>query len=161
MAKVIAVCGKIGSGKSFYAEKIRKANKAVVLSCDEITLTLFHQDMGEIHNEMVSRTKKYLFEKSIQILEIGCNVILDWGFWTKEDRDYVRDFYKKREVVCELHYIDVSEEQWKRNLAKRNQQIRDGRAVAYYFDDELANLFAQKFEVPTKAEIDFWLKSKS
>ena len=36
MAKVIAVCGKIGSGKSFYAEKIRKANKAVVLSCDEI-----------------------------------------------------------------------------------------------------------------------------
>ena len=85
MAKVFLICGKICSGKSTYSEKLRKEHKAVLLSIDEITLSLFGQHCGDKHDDYVERTEKYLFEKSLEILEIGVNVVLDWGFWTKEE----------------------------------------------------------------------------
>ena len=44
--KVIMTCGKICSGKSTYARKLRDEYKAVILSVDEITLALFGQDAG-------------------------------------------------------------------------------------------------------------------
>ena len=34
----------------------------------------------------MERCQKYLFGKSLEIIEIGCNVILDWGLWMKEER---------------------------------------------------------------------------
>lgn len=34
MAKVIAICGKICSGKTWYARQLREQEQAVILSCD-------------------------------------------------------------------------------------------------------------------------------
>ena len=41
MAKVIMTCGRICCGKTTYAQKLREERNAVILSIDEITLTLF------------------------------------------------------------------------------------------------------------------------
>lgn len=71
MAKVIMTCGKICSGKSTYAEKMRNENKAVVLSVDEITLALLGQTPGEILDDYVEKLKKYFFEKSLDIISAG------------------------------------------------------------------------------------------
>ena len=96
MAKVIMTCGKICSGKSTYAQKLSKEYNAVILSVDEITLALFGQDVGDKHDDYVARAEKYLFEKSVEIVNVGINVILDWGFWTREERNQARDFYNSQ-----------------------------------------------------------------
>ena len=98
MAKVFLICGKICCGKSTYAQQIRIQNRAVLLSTDEITLALFGQHIGEKHDEYVERTQNYLFEKSAELIETGINVVLDWGFWMKEERDYAREFYGNRNI---------------------------------------------------------------
>ena len=154
MAKVILICGKICSGKSTYAEQLRIQNNAVLLSTDEITLALFGQHCGDKHDDYVERTQNYLFNKSLELIEVGVNVILDWGFWLKEERDYAREFYNSRNIECEFHYIDISEETWKARLKKRNNAIIDGETNAYYIDDNLAEKFAAIFEVPNEDEID-------
>ena len=41
MAEVIMTCGRICSGKSTYAQKLRTERNAVILSVDEITLRFF------------------------------------------------------------------------------------------------------------------------
>ena len=107
MPKVIMICGKICSGKSTYAEKLRKDNKAVILSIDEIILALFGQDAGEKHDDYVAKTREYLYQKSLEIIESGIDVILDWGFWTKEERACARSFYGSNRISNELHYIDM------------------------------------------------------
>ena len=145
MAKVIMTCGKICSGKSTYSEKLRKENKAVVLSVDEITLALFEQNVGEKHDEYVAKLEKYLFEKSLDIVSVGVDVILDWGFWTKEERDFAREFYSSRDIRYEFHYIDVSDETWGRRLNKRNKEIVSGEVTAYYVDNNLATKFNSIF----------------
>lgn len=154
--KAILLCGKIGSGKSTYAEKLRKQCHAVVLSCDEITLALFGNDVGEKHDDFVERTQNYLFEKSLAILEIGVSVILEWGFWLKEERDAARAFYESRGIAYEFHYVAVSEQQWKRNLAGRNQAVVEGKTSAYFVDEGLAEKMSAMFEVPEREAMDVW-----
>ena len=159
MAKVIMICGKICSGKSTYSEKLRKENKAVVLSVDEITLALFEQSVGEKHDEYVEKLEMYLFEKSLEVIFIGVDVILDWGFWTKEERDYAREFYSSRNINYEFHYIDISEKTWQVRLEKRNKEILAGEVEAYYVDANLKEKVESIFECPNKNEIDVWIES--
>lgn len=159
MPKVFLTCGKICSGKSTYANKLRTENKAVLLSVDEITLALFGRDAGENHDTYVERSEKYLFKKSIEIVDMGINVVLDWGFWTKSERDFAKEFYRSHKIDCEFHYIDISDETWRRNLEKRNAEILSGKANAYYVDEGLAKKFDAIFEKPDKSEIDIWYKN--
>lgn len=154
MAKVIMTCGKICSGKSTYAEKMRRERKGVLLSVDEITLALFERNIGEKHDEYVEKAEKYLFQKSLEITENGIDVILDWGFWQKSERRYAREFYKANGIECELHYIDISDEVWAQRIAKRNAMIQSGELSAYYVDENLARKAAGLFEKPEDDEID-------
>lgn len=155
-AKVILICGKIASGKSFYCENLRKSENAVVLSCDEITLGILGKDLGEKHDEYTDRIKEYLYAKSLEIIEIGTNVILDWGFWKKADRNFARDFFKSRNIPCEFHYIDVSDNMWEANINKRNCEVLSGTTNAYYVDEGLRKKLNTLFEAPQKSEIDVW-----
>ena len=156
MPKVILICGKICSGKSTYAKQLLLENKAVLLSVDEITLALFEQHIGDKHDEYVEKTQNYLFDKSVEIIETGINVILDWGFWMKEERAFAKEFYKDRNIECEFHYIDISDEIWELHLRKRNAAILAGETSAYYVDDNLAAKFGALFEKPDEDEIDVW-----
>ena len=52
---------------------------------------------------------KITFDQSLELIEAGINVILDWGFWQKDEREYAKRFYKKQNIECEIHYIDVSD----------------------------------------------------
>ena len=154
MAKVFLMCGKICSGKSTHAEELRKEHRAVVLSVDEITLALFGGNPGEKLDEYVEKSEEYLYRKSLDILEMGINVVLDWGFWTKRERDYARNYYGSRDIAYEFHYIDISEQEWHRRLQKRNQDIKDHKIEAYFVDDGLAAKFEAIFEKPDDIEMD-------
>ena len=91
--KVILLCGKVCCGKTTYAKQIRKGERAVILSCDEIMLALFDQQLGDRHERISQATQHFLFKKSLELLRVGVTVILDWGFWTKASRNEARAFY--------------------------------------------------------------------
>lgn len=160
MAKVFLICGKICSGKSTYAEKVCKKNSTVLLSVDEISLALFGQASGDKHNDYIKRIKAYLFDKSLELITSEINVVLDWGFWTKEERDYARRFYNNRNIKCEFHYIDISNEIWKTLIEKRNSEVLLEKTNAYYVDDKLISIVSAVFEEPTKDEIDVWIEAE-
>lgn len=153
MPKVYLMCGKICSGKSTHAQALKKAHNAVILSVDEITLALFGQDAGDKMDDYVARTEEYLYRKSLEILEAGVDVILDWGFWTRKERDYAGQFYGSRGVPYELHYIEIGDAEWHRRLQKRNRDVLEHRSDAYFVDDGLAAKFQSVFEKPDPAEI--------
>ena len=160
MPKVYLMCGKICSGKTTHANQLRTQHRAVVLSVDEITLALFGQDAGDQHDTYVERAENYLYHKSLEILESGINVVLDWGFWTKQERDFARDFYGARNVEFEFHYIDVSDSEWEKRLRQRNRDVLERRTDAYYVDEGLAAKFASIFEKPDRSEIDVWIEAR-
>ena len=122
-------------------------------------LSIFGQHAGDKHDEYANNTQKYLFDKSEEFVNAGVNVILDWGFWTKTNRDKAKSFYKSRGIDTEMHYIDICDETWKQRLAYRNAKVEAGETDAYFVDENLANKFAAIFETPDKDEIDVWSKA--
>ena len=156
MAKAILLCGKIASGKTTYAQRISSEENAVILSVDEITIGILGGELGEQHDAIAERTQRYLFAKSLEILHAGANVLLDWGFWTKERRKAARSFYESQGIACEFHYIDLEDETWQTNIMLRNQAVLAGSTDAYYVDEGLRNKLEAAFEVPHPNEIDVW-----
>lgn len=158
MAKVIVICGKICSGKTHYSNNIKNRENAIILSCDEVTTSVFDNDLGHRHDEFTNRIKVYLLKKSIDIINADHNVILDWGFWTKAERVHIKDFYKSRGIECEMHYLNVTNTVWDKNIKDRNQKILDGvDKENYYIDEGLLNKLLSKWEEPTRDEIDVWI----
>lgn len=156
MSKLIAICGKICSGKTIYANKLKNEVNGIILSTDEITSKLFDNNLGENHDDMCLKINSYLLDKSIELVNVGTNVILDWGFWTKKDRDRIKDICNKNNINLEFHYIDLSDELWEEQIKIRNDKVLKGLNNSYYVDEGLKNKLLNLFEVPLSDEIDVW-----
>lgn len=157
MSKVICICGKIASGKTFYARQIKEKENAVILSTDEVTYDLINNMQGEFYNVFASRVNKYLMKKTVEIVNAGANVILDFGFWTKEWRKETSEYFKLQNIQCEWHYVDIDDETWYKNIKERNKRIEEGNGGSdFYVDDGLMKKLLSSFEEPSKKEIDVW-----
>lgn len=88
-------------------------------------------------------------------------MILDWGFWTKEDRNATTQYFHKFGVAVEWHYIDIEPSRWQQLIDERNVKIQNGNGGSdFYVDKGLLNKLLSKFEVPKRNEIDVWIESK-
>ena len=154
MAKVIMTCGKICCGKTTYAKKLKNELNAVILSIDDITLTMFPEGAGEMHDTYALRAEQYLLSLSLQVLQAGTDVILDWGLWTRAQRERIRAFYRDHgNIPNEIHYLRIREQEWQRRIRKRNEgQGRD--PSAYYVDEGLLEKVESLFEEPAADETD-------
>ena len=94
MGKVIAICGKIASGKTYYTNQIKEKENAIILNTDELTYAMFDNEQGERYMELAERANEYLLNKTVELIKIGCNVILDWGFWRGYNRRYITEYFK-------------------------------------------------------------------
>ena len=159
MAKAIMTCGTICCGKTTYAQKLREEQNAVILSIDELTLTLFPEGAGEMHDTYALRTEQYLLSLSLQILGTGTDVILDWGLWTKAQRDRIRAFYAENGFESEIHYLQVSREEWERRIRKRNGTQKTENPSAYFVDEGLLRKVESLFEEPSESEVDLIVRS--
>lgn len=149
--KAMLICGKICSGKTTYCERLSKEQNAAVLSCDELVLQLFGERLGDRHEEITGKAQRYLLAQAAKLLELGVNIILEWGFWSHESRRNAEKFFKSRGFETEWYYIEVSDEEWRRRIEKRNREA-DGQA--YFVDDAIAEKCNALFEPPLPEEID-------
>lgn len=157
MAKAFLICGKICCGKSTYAYHLRDENKGILLSVDELMLALFGPYSGDNHDLYTKKIQEYLLEKSVEIIQSGHHIILDWGFWTKDSRIQAKEFYQSWNVEYEFHFIDINDNEWKTRIAQRNHAVLAGKAAAYPVDENLAAKFEDLFELPSEDEIDVWV----
>ena len=160
MGKIILLCGKICSGKSHYAAQLTQKSPGVILSCDEVMLDLnldnLLQHVGDVHQTMTPKIKKYLSKKAVEIAAAGPNVILDFGFWSRQERQEMTQYFKQKGLVVEWHYIHISREDWVKNIADRNLHAESG----YFVDQGLLNKLNTLFEEPLPQEMDVWVENK-
>ncbi len=162
MGKVILVCGKIGSGKTTYANKLAKQINAVNISQDEIMLSLFDAELyynePKKYETYCSEVEQYVKRKAGEAAKAGAIVISENGFWSRSERDELRKFYNDMGVKCELHYIDTPEDVRLQNIRCRNEKILQGKLHFYLTNDKDIYHF---FETPTENEINERVKWES
>lgn len=159
MAKVMLICGKICSGKSYLAQKLKEKYNAVILSTDEVTYDLINNEQGEFYDEFALKVNIYLNKKAVEIVKAGVNVILDWGFYIKESRRKETEYFTSKGIDVQWYYVDIDDEIWEKNIQERNKRIEDGNGgYNFYVTDGLKKKVLSLFETPTKDEIDVWYK---
>ncbi len=157
MAKVILVCGKICSGKTTYAKDICRKRKAVLLSSDELISSMFHPNENEYHDMIIDKVHTYLMNKSLEIINAGTDVVLDWGFWTSLSREEISKFYNQQGIDIEWHYLDIKITNWDRNIKKRNNDVLNNKTMDYFVDCGLLDKLDILFVPPSADEIDVWV----
>lgn len=158
MSRVIAICGKPCSGKTVYAQRLCTEQNAVLLSVDEIMLAVFGQNAGEKHDFYERQVQRYLLKKSLEIIRVGVPVILDWGFWTKQNRNSTKAFYDKQGIAYELHYIAVGDSARKLYIDKRNSELQTYKDKAYFIDEGLLLKADSLFDIPDASEVNLLVK---
>ena len=104
---------------------------------------------------------EYLLKKTVELIKIGCNVILDWGFWRGYNRRYVTEYFKNENITVEWHYIDIADEEWEENIKERNEKIERGfNKYDFIVTDGLKKKLLENWEEPKKEEIDVWYNFK-
>ena len=157
MSRVILLCGKLCSGKTTLAARLKKEENAVILSMDALMLHLFPEPLGSEYGRYAERGKRYLLSLAAELALGGTNVILDWGFWYRRERTETRAFFKEKGIECPLYWLDPPEEEWRLHITERNHRLEDRSeddAGAYFIDEGLLKKCLSNFEPPLPGEAD-------
>ncbi len=140
------------SGKTTLAKQLEHARSALRLTPDEWQLGLFGQDAQDPeHDARHSFVEAMLWNIASRALELGINVILDFGFWAREEREDYRLRAKRLGASSEVHFLDVPAEELLRRLAVRNSQ--PSRA-SFHIPEESMQPWIAFFQKPTPDELE-------
>jgi len=146
-ARLILICGLPGSGKTTLAKQLVPRARAVRLSPDEWKHALgidYYDEEGRV------RLEDRLWRLAQELLAFGQSVVMEHGFWAKEERDELRLAGRTLGVRVELHYLDASVEELWRRLALRNVEPEPGTVPINRSD---LQKWAAQFEAPDEAEL--------
>lgn len=151
-------CGLPGSGKTTLARRLEQEAPALRLTGDEWLQELF-PDMSTAEAEtgpFRERVERLQWQTAVRALLLGCNVVVDWGVWTRKERDVFRAAAREVGARVALCFLDPPiDELWNR-VSRRNAERPFGA-----FEMTRADLvrWSQRFESPTADELalyDAW-----
>jgi predicted kinase len=139
------------SGKSTLARQLERELPALRLTTDEWHIRLFGQDANDPeHDTRHLAIEDMLWGIARRGLELGLNVILDFGFWARVEREDYRSRAKQLGARSEIHYLDVPEGELLRRLEERNSQPA---GHSFIISPEAMRPWMAFFQEPTPDEL--------
>ena len=149
MSNVIMMCGVCGSGKTTYAKQKEK-NRYVRLSIDEELWKTYGRKGIDYpdsrYEELSEKVEAMLCERLIRFMKDGKNVVIDFSFWSKENRDFYREIIAKAGGTAELVYMKASKETLQKRLKKRNTLLNANSP--FIITNEILEHHYNNFEEP-------------
>jgi predicted kinase len=148
-ATIILICGLPGSGKATLAKQLERDRDALRLSEDDWMVQLFASTdgRGEPEREAIKNAQ---WQIALRVAQLGIDVVLDWGFWSRRERDIYRDRAAAARVRTELRFLDVSLAELTRRLAARNL---DPQPATFPVEERELKEWWESFERPTAEEL--------
>ena len=152
MATLHLMVGLPCSGKTTLARILESKHSALRLTTDEWHVCLFGQDAEEPeHDARHTLIETLLWKIASRTLALGTNVILDFGFWAREEREDYRSRAKQLGASSEVHFLDVSADELMQRLAVRNSQPSP---TSFYIPEAMMKPWITFFERPTPDELE-------
>ena len=96
------------SGKTTLAKQLENELSALRLTPDEWHRRLYGQDATHPqHDDRHAQIEALQWEVAAKALARGVDVILDFGFWSKNERREFRDRAARLRVQTLIHFLDV------------------------------------------------------
>ena len=142
-SKLYVICGLPGAGKTTRAMAIAKVTGAVRLCPDE---WLAAMGISLVDYTIRFRLQDHMIQHGEILLRAGVSVIVEFGSWSRGERDAIRQIALRTDAATELHFVDAP-------LAELARRVRErgGPDSKSLLDDVLLK-FPEKFERPTADE---------
>jgi predicted kinase len=143
------MCGLPGSGKSTLARRLSETEAALRLSPDEWMLAIGAEGYDEA---MRARVEALQWDLAQRLLARGVSVILENGFWRRDERQGYRLRAAELGAATKVHFLDAPLEVLKARIAARNAQLPAGSFVVR--PEDIEEWMATAFEPPGADELD-------
>jgi predicted kinase len=142
--RLVLLCGLPASGKTTLARQLAESYRAVRLNPDEWEAAL---DVDPFDGGFQARLEAEFWELTKRLLLLGTSVVLDWGFWTRAERDEKRDAARTLGVAVELRFLDAPHEELVRRVVARH--AAGGIAIT----ESHMERYRGDFQAPTEDEL--------
>src|SRR5690242_20274181 len=124
MTTLFITCGVPGSGKTTVACRLEAEERAVRLTADAWLHELYPNESDaalDTDRPVVERLRwvnahrppveRLQWALALRMLALGVNVVLDWGLWTRAERDRYRTEAQRRGARVVLCVVDASRDE--------------------------------------------------
>ena len=87
-----------------------------------------------------------LQKKLLSLIHQGKDVVIDFSFWSKENRNFYKELIRKAGAETELVYMKASKELLQKRLYKRNQVLNANSP--FVITDEILEHHYHAFQEP-------------
>lgn|GEM_PF-753802 len=146
MGTLVLCCGQVLSGKSTFARTLEGGHGFVYFSADTWMFHFYeHSVVREVFANQLSRCKDMIYQVSEQLLKNNVPVVLDFGFWRKEEREGLRQKFSVlgHKVVSLYFKSDV-----RTQVAFMKSRQGESDPASYSFDREAIEALNAHFEAP-------------
>ena len=141
--KLSVICGLPGAGKTTRAIAIAKATGAVRLCPDEWLVAM---GISLVDYPLRFRLQDHMIQHGETLLRAGVSVVVEFGSWSRCEREAIRQIAVHTNAATELHFVDAP-------LPELARRVRDrGGPDAKSLLEDVLLKFPEKFERPTTDE---------
>ncbi len=135
------------TGKTTAARRIEVEHNALRLTKDEWVKALYGQDNPPSAQAVIEGR---LIQIGLRALELGLNVVIDYGLWGRDERSALRQAAAARGATVEMRYFELAPAEQRRRHDER--LTRAPHTTWPMSDDELTE-WAAAIDIPTPGEL--------
>jgi predicted kinase len=136
LAEIVLCCGKVCSGKSTFTKMLENKYKYYTFSADEWMLQLYKETEDRaVFDDNLSRCTELIYRVSEKILKNNDknNIVLDFGFWKRENRNELRKRFSNQGFSVTLIYFPI---EFAQQVIYMNNRQSDSRLEHYHFNED-------------------------
>jgi predicted kinase len=140
--------GLPGTGKTTAARRIEAEQRALRLTKDEWMKALYGEDNPASASDIIEGR---LIEVGMRALQLGTNVVIDFGLWSRDERSALRQAAADIGASVEIRYFELPPDEQRQRIAKR---LAEGPDDTWPMSEEELTEWSSKFDIPTAGELD-------
>lgn len=139
--------GLPGTGKTTEARRIELEQHAIRLTKDEWMKALYGLGNPSSASDVIEGR---LIDIALRALELGVNVVLDYGLWGRDERSALRHAAADRGAAVQLRYFEVTPAEQRKRLDQRHS---DEPHTTWPMSDAELLEWAAAIDIPTPGEL--------
>ncbi len=144
--------GLPGSGKTTWVRQIADRTGAIRLTPDEWQTRLRGNDTYlPDHDRLHDSVEAIMRDLAEDLLQRGVDVVLDFGFWSRQERDDLRLFARQLGADCTTHYAAATRAVLERRREERIELSPKGK---FCFSAAMLDEWIGRFEPPDASELE-------